>query len=350
MTDNWLQSPAAKPSTAHREAALARQSQLTKPPGSLGRLEAAAVNLAALQGTDTPSVERVHIAIFAGDHGVAVERVSAFPQEVTAQMVANFAAGGAAISVLARELGASFSVVDVGTVEPIPGLPGVTDRRIAPGTANLAAGPAMTQAQLQQALDAGREQVDNALDAGCDVFIGGEMGIANTTAATALGCALTGGDLATMTGPGTGLDTHGVRHKMEVLARSLTLNIEARSAPLSSLQAFGGFEIAALTGAYLRAAQRGLPVIVDGFICTAAALAASRINPASNNWMLFSHMSQEPGHLALLQALDADPLVDLEMRLGEGSGAATVVPLLRLACALHNGMHTFADAGVSDKG
>lgn len=350
MTDNWLQSPAAKPSTAHREAALARQSQLTKPPGSLGRLEAAAVNLAALQGTDTPSVERVHIAIFAADHGVAVERVSAFPQEVTAQMVANFAAGGAAISVLARELGASFSVVDVGTVEPIPGLPGVTDRRIAPGTANLAAGPAMTQAQLQQALDAGREQVDNALDAGCDVFIGGEMGIANTTAATALGCALTGGDLATMTGPGTGLDTHGVRHKMEVLARSLTLNIEARSAPLSSLQAFGGFEIAALTGAYLRAAQRGLPVIVDGFICTAAALAASRINPASNSWMLFSHMSQEPGHLALLQALDADPLVDLEMRLGEGSGAATVVPLLRLACALHNGMHTFADAGVSDKG
>ncbi|MEM9605063.1 MAG: nicotinate-nucleotide--dimethylbenzimidazole phosphoribosyltransferase [Pseudomonadota bacterium] len=350
MTDSWLQAPAAKPSTAHRDAALARQAQLTKPPGSLGLLEAAAVELAALQGVDAPSADRVHIAIFAGDHGVAAEKVSAFPQEVTAQMVANFAAGGAAISVLARELGARFSVVDVGTVEPIPGLPGVTDRRVAAGTANLAAGPAMSHEQLLRALDAGREQVDSALAAGCDLFIGGEMGIANTTAATALGCALTGGDLALMTGPGTGLDSNGVRHKMEVLARSLTLNTEARAAPLTSLQAFGGFEIAALTGAYLHAAQRGLPVVVDGFICTAAALAAARILPGARAWMLFSHQSQEPGHQALLEALDAEPLLDLAMRLGEGSGAATAVPLLRLACALHNGMHTFADAGVSDTG
>ncbi|MEM7378893.1 MAG: nicotinate-nucleotide--dimethylbenzimidazole phosphoribosyltransferase, partial [Pseudomonadota bacterium] len=261
MTDSWLQAPAAKPSTAHRDAAGARQAQLTKPPGSLGLLEAAAIELAALQGQDAPSADRVHIAIFAGDHGVAAEKVSAFPQEVTAQMVANFAAGGAAISVLARELGARFSVVDVGTVEPIPGLPGVTDRRVAAGTANLAVGPAMSHEQLLRALDAGREQVDNALAAGCDLFIGGEMGIANTTAATALGCALTGGDLALMTGPGTGLDSNGVRHKMEVLARSLTINSEDRAAPLTSLQAFGGFEIAALTGAYMHAAQRGLPVV-----------------------------------------------------------------------------------------
>lgn len=350
MTDFWLQAPAAKPSDPHRKRALERQSQLTKPPGSLGLMEAAAVTLAGLQASDRPSAERVHIAIFAGDHGVAVEKVSAFPQKVTAQMVANFAAGGAAICVLAHELGASFSVIDVGTVEPIPGLTGVTDRRIAAGTANMTFGPAMSHEQLLRALDAGREQVDNAINAGCDLFIGGEMGIANTTAATALGCALTGGDLALMTGPGTGLDSNGIRHKMEVLARALTINTDMRAAPLTSLQAFGGFEIAALTGAYLHAAQRGLPVVVDGYICTAAALAAARILPGARDWMLFSHQSQEPGHQALLDALDAEPLLDLAMRLGEGSGAATAVPTLRLACALHNSMHTFADAGVSDRG
>jgi nicotinate-nucleotide--dimethylbenzimidazole phosphoribosyltransferase len=328
-------------------AALARQGSLTKPPGSLGRLEAVAVRLAALQRTARPRVDRVRIAVFAADHGVAAEMVSAFPQAVTGQMLANLAAGGAAICVLARALGADLELVDLGTAGGPLDLPGVLAARLGPGTANLASGPAMTRAQLAAALAEGRAAVQRALDLGTDLFIAGEMGIANTTSAAALACALLGQEAAALTGPGTGLDDEGVAHKAAVVARALDLHRPHLADPLEALRRLGGFEIAAMTGAYAACAQAGLPALVDGFIAGVAALTALRLCPGAGDWLLYAHRSAEPGHALILAALGAEPLLALGMRLGEGSGAAVAVPLLRLACALHGGMATFAEAGVS---
>lgn len=336
----------AAPDTANADAARARQAILTKPPGSLGRLEEAAIALAGMQGTATPSLERVWISVFAADHGVAAEGVSAFPQAVTGEMVRNFASGGAAISVLARQLDARLDVVQLGTVNDPGTIEGVRRVLIAPSTANFCEHAAMTDAQLHAALGAGAEAVALARASGAQLFVGGEMGIANTTAATALACALLDASPADLAGAGTGLDAAGIRHKVSVVERALQRHADA-DAPLERLRCLGGFEIAALAGAYLAAAQAGLPVLVDGFISTAAALAAVRINPDARDWLLFSHRSQERGHAALLDALQARPLLDLDMRLGEGSGAAVAVPLLRLACALHAGMATFEQAGVS---
>jgi nicotinate-nucleotide--dimethylbenzimidazole phosphoribosyltransferase len=342
---NWYRQPAAAANEAVRERALARQGQLTKPPGSLGRLEQGAVQLATLQGRDAPSLDQVLITVFAADHGVAAEGVSAYPQVVTGEMVRNFAAGGAAITVLARELGARFQVVNVGTAGELPSLPNVLDRRLAPGTANLRREPAMFVELCEKALAVGREALD-AVGA-LDLFIGGEMGIANTTAATALACALLPAPPVTLVGRGTGLDASGVEHKTRVIEEALKRHAALLHEPLEALAAVGGLELAALAGAYIRAAQRGVPVLVDGFICTAAALAALRLNPSVRPWLLFSHCSAERGHRALIDALTVKPLLDLDLRLGEGSGAALALPLLRLACALHNGMASFDDAGVS---
>jgi nicotinate-nucleotide--dimethylbenzimidazole phosphoribosyltransferase len=347
VTPAWLALPRATPDTAAGERAATRQAQLTKPPGSLGRLETLAVRLAALQGADRPAVERVHVCVFAGDHGVAAQGVSAFPQAVTAQMLGNFVAGGAAVSVLARAQGAVLEVVNLGTaVDPGP-LANVIDARIAPMTADFTTGPAMTDAQLAAALDAGRAAVQRAVQADAQLFIGGEMGIANTTAAAALTCALLGEPPAALSGPGTGLDAAGVARKAAVIERALALHEPHMDGPLDTLRRLGGFEIAALTGAAIACAQAGLPLLVDGFIVTAAVLAACRVQPAVRDWLLFAHRSAEPGHGRLLQALDADPLLALDLRLGEGSGALTALPLLRLACALHNGMATFDQAGVA---
>ncbi len=349
MTD-WREEPIAKLDEHALAAAQARQTQLTKPPGSLGRLEWLAQRLAAMQGRPDPRVDRVEVALFAADHGVAEEGVSAFPQTVTAEMVRNFARGGAAVCVLARELDAGLTVYNLGTVSELEPLPGVVDRRIAPATANLVQAPAMAEAQLQQALAVGREAVETALERGAELFVAGEMGIGNTTAATAVVCAVFDAAPQEFAGPGTGLDRPGVAHKARVVQQALNRARPAIRSPWDVLRELGGFELAAIAGAYLHCAQRGVPYLVDGFIATAALLALTRAQPRVLDWALFGHASAEPAHRRVLSALQARPLLDLEMRLGEGSGALAAVPLLRLACALHNGMATFEEAGVSNRG
>lgn len=341
----WWQLPAKPLDESARGQARQRQDTLTKPPGSLGRLEELAILLAAMQGCAKPQIKQPAITVFAGDHGIVAEGVAAFPQAVTQQMRANFAAGGAAISVLARELGARLEVVDTGTLAVTP-IAGVVDARAGAGTANFAHTPAMCEAQLSDCLEQGRQAVQRALGAGADFFIGGEMGIGNSTAAAAVGCALLGLSGAQLAGPGTGLDAAGVSHKASVIDRALVLHLSAHGDALEALRCVGGFEIAALAGAYIACAQVGLPALVDGFITTSAALAACRMNAGVRDWLLFAHASAEPGHARLLAGLQARPLLQLDMRLGEGSGAAMALPLLRLACALHAGMATFAEAGV----
>jgi nicotinate-nucleotide--dimethylbenzimidazole phosphoribosyltransferase len=345
MSYRWYEDPIPGPDLAALAAARERQSQLTKPPGSLGRLEALGIALAAMQGTQRPRVENVWITVFAGDHGVTAEGVSAFPQVVTAEMVRNFARGGAAISVLAEEWKARLEVVNVGTVQALEELSGVLDARVGPGTANFVHEPAMTVAQLHDALAAGHHAAERAAIGGAHLFVGGEMGIGNTTSATAVACALLDLPAARLAGPGTGLDAAGVGRKAQAIERALARHRGDR--PLDALQRLGGFEIAALAGAYLRCGQLGVPVLVDGFITTVAALAAVRLQPELAAWLFYAHRSAEPGHRQLLDALGVEPLLALDMRLGEGSGAAVAVPILRAAAALHSRMATFAEAGVS---
>ena len=346
MTTPWWREPAPAPDEQARAAARERQAQLTKPPGSLGVLERVAVDLAALQGRERPRLDRIHIAVFAADHGVAAESVSAFPQAVTVEMVRNFVRGGAAISVLARSLGATLEVVDMGTAIDAGPLEGVRRVRIAPGTANFRREAAMAAHERDRAMAAGRAVVEDAAADGAEAFIGGEMGIANTSAATALACALLGEAPSALAGPGTGLDEPGVAHKVAVIEAALERHGPPAD-PLDALAALGGFELAALAGACVAAAQRRLPVLVDGFIASAAALCALRIAPGIGPWLIATHRSREPGHVRVLDGLGAAPLIDLGLRLGEGSGAAVAVPLLRSACELHARMATFAEAGVS---
>ncbi len=345
---DWWNEPCHMLDESVRAQALARQDQLTKPRGALGQLEALAVELAAMQGSERPQVERLHVSVFAGDHGVVEEGVSAYPQSVTGQMLRNFVGGGAALSVLSKRLGAPLEVIDLGTVEPLQ-LDGVSHLRLGPCTANLAREAAMSDEQLRQALATGRDSAQRAASGSAQLFIGGEMGIGNTTSASALAAVLLPRSPLTLVGPGTGLDLAGVRHKVQVIQDAVRLHAEHCVAPLEALRRLGGFEIAALAGAYLRCAQLGIAVLVDGFICSAAALCAVRLNPACRPWLIFAHRSAEPGHLAVLEALGAVPLLDLGLRLGEGSGAALAVPLLQQACALHNEMATFAEAAVSDR-
>jgi len=349
MDGHWWVGRCAQPSREHRERAERRQRQLTKPPGSLGRIEGLAIDLAALQATDQPRAARAPVLLFAADHGVVAQGVSAFPAEVTVQMLANFAAGGAAIAVLARELGLPLHLRDVGTLAEGP-VPGATLDKPCRGTRDLSVEAAMSTDELAHALAAGRRAVEEACE-GADLVLLGEMGIGNTTAASALACAL--GELPPdrMVGAGTGLHEDRIALKRGVVERALALHgdrIEAAACPpLEALRRLGGLEIAAMAGAMVAAAQRGVPVLVDGFVVSAAALAAVRLNTAVRDWLLFSHGSAERGHACLLEVLDATPLLQLDLRLGEGSGAALALPLLRLACALHNGMATFADAEVS---
>lgn len=343
----WLRDPIPAPDAVFSAQAVARQAHLTKPAGALGELEAIAIQLAGLQSRECPRLERVHIAVFAADHGVAEENVSAYSQAVTAQMIDNFAAGGAAISVLAHALGATLEVIDLGTVAQSHATQGVRRQRIAASSANLAREAAMSAPQLARALGAGRESAARAVQAGAELFIGGEMGIGNTTSATALACALLGLSADRLAGPGTGLDEAGIARKIQVIAQALALHHAHCTEPLKALRRLGGFEIAALAGAILGSAQSRIPVLVDGYIVSVAALVAVRIAPTIRPWLLFAHHSAEPGHTAVLEALNARPLLNLGMRLGEGSGAAVALPLLRLACELHARMATFADAGVA---
>ena len=345
----WFNVPSATLSEEAREAAYARQGVLTKPLGALGRMESLAIELAAMQSQEHPTIDNIHITIFAADHGIATKGVSAFPQAVTAEMVKNFANGGAAISVLAKELGAELDVVNLGTVIDTRDLPGVTNHALGAGTACFSREAAMSKQQLDDALSIGRTSAERAYANNTHLFIGGEMGIGNTSSASAVACVLLDKSAEQLAGPGTGLDQAKLAHKVTVLNDALQLHAKQLDTPLDTLQYFGGFEIAALVGAYIRCAQLGVTVLVDGFISSVAALMAIRLSPASGQWFIYSHASAEPGHQHVMHALEAKPLLDLGMRLGEASGAAVCVPLLRLACSLHNGMATFKQAGVSEK-
>lgn len=348
MPVSWIKLPCPAPSAAHEAAAHARQAVLTKPAGSLGVLETLAITLAALQATERPRASGAPIILFAGDHGVTAQGISAYPAAVTVEMLKNFASGGAAISVLARELGLPLTVVDAGTlaVDPVPGTVIDKPRR---GTRDFTVEPAMTEAELDSALAAGRRAVEAAGPS--DLFLFGEMGIGNTTSAAAVAAALLGRPASEIAGAGTGLNSTGIANKVQVIERGLALHglDKAGSDPLRVLATVGGLEIAALAGAIIAAAQSWRPVLIDGFIVTVAALAATRLNPSCVPWLIYSHRSAERGHGAVLDALSARPILDLNLRLGEGSGAATALAVLRLACALHNGMATFEEAAVSGR-
>ncbi len=343
---NWYLSKAKQVNKTCEALALQHQSQLTKPPGSLGRLESLACQLAGLQGQEKPTCNKVTIALFAGDHGVVDEGVSAFPQSVTSAMLDNFVAGGAAISVMAKELEAQLMVVNTGVATDKIFADAVWHKPVAKGTKNFAKTVAMSADQLQQALLIGKDIVDDVDAKGCDIFIGGEMGIGNTTSATALAHFYTGLPLNVLTGAGTGMTAAGIAHKQQVIEKAFVLHGKIKD-ECHALHIFSGFEIAALVGAFIRAAQCGIPILVDGFIVTTAALAAIKINPSIAPWLIYSHCSAEAGHKALLNYLEVEPIVNLQLRLGEASGAAAVIPLLRMACALHNNMATFAEAGIS---
>ena len=349
MTLEWINAPLATLNTSAKEQGLERQGQLTKPPGSLGSLEAMAVRLCAMQGVQKPSVDNAQVVVFAGDHGVAAEGVSAFPQVVTGEMVKNFSRGGAAICALARQNNAAFEVVNLGTVVDLSAMENIVDNAIMAGTANFAQQAAMTLEQLTQSLAAGKAAVDRAAANGATLFIGGDMGIANTTAATALASWATGQSVTSLVGPGTGLDAQGVTHKGQVIEAALAKHDDAMTSPVEALRHVGGLEIAALAGAYIRAAQVGMAILVDGFITTSAAILASKIQPEITEWMFFAHASAEPGHQAMMASVGADTILDLGMRLGEGSGAGVALSILKSACVTHNEMATFAEASVSEK-
>lgn len=350
MLADWVYQECPGVSAVHREAALARQAQLTKPAGALGRLEQLAIDLAGLQQTAQPRAARVPIIVFAGDHGIVAQGVSAYPQAVTIAMMANFTSGGAAISVLARELGSSLEVVDAGTLAEAP-LPGIVTDKPRRGTRDFSVKVALEPGELAFAFDCGQRAVDRAEARRPDLLILGEMGIGNTTASAAIAAALLGVSAEEIAGSGTGVDAAGRAHKARVIDAALTRHglADAGASPEKILCAVGGLEIAAICGAIIAAAQRRIPVLIDGFIVTVAALAAARLNPSCQPFLLPSHQSAEQGHRLVLRALDAQPLVSLDLRLGEGSGAAIALPLVRLACALHNDMATFAQANVPDR-
>jgi nicotinate-nucleotide--dimethylbenzimidazole phosphoribosyltransferase len=329
--------------------AASRQGILTKPPGSLGRLEELSIRLAAMTGRLDPPLDQAVVFTLAGDHGVVEEGVSAYPQEVTAQMVLNFLGGGAAVNVLARELGARVVVADLGVAADLPSHPALRSIKIRPGTANITRGPAMSLEEAAAALAAGRRLVQDEAAAGLDVALTGDMGIANTTASACLVCHFTGLDAAQVVGRGTGVDDAGLARKVAAVRRALEVNAEAAAEPLGALAALGGLEIAGLVGVILEAASLRRPVIIDGFISTAAALAAAAVAPGCRDYMVAAHRSQELGHTAALAGLGLRPLLDLDLRLGEGTGALLALPILRAAVRILNEMATFEEAGVSDR-
>jgi len=320
--------------------------QKTKPVGSLGRLESLAHAIGQVLGSTTPQLQQPQMVVFAADHGLTAKGVSAYPSDVTWQMVENFLAGGAAVSVLARQHGLGLTVVDCGVRHDFSPRPGLQIRKVAHGTADASEGPAMTAEQCEQALAHGRAVVQGLPG---NALLLGEMGIGNTSAASMLMARLTGLDIADCTGAGTGLDAEAVQRKIAVLRQVLDRHAKAQ-APLEVLAAVGGFEIAAMVGAVLQAASERRVVVVDGFITTAAVLVASRLAPAVLQRCVFSHRSGERGHALLLAQLKAEPLLDLGLRLGEGTGAALAWPLLVSACAVLNDMASFESAGVSQRG
>jgi nicotinate-nucleotide--dimethylbenzimidazole phosphoribosyltransferase len=316
------------PDVISGDAAKARNAQLTKPPGSLGRLEELAIWYGAWRGTGRPSIEKPQVIVFAGNHGVAARGVSAFPAEVTAQMVGNFQAGGAAINQLCKAFGARMQVVALDLDKP---------------TADFTAAPAMNEAEVVAALLAGW----NAVNEDCDLLVVGEMGIGNTTVAAALAAALFGGDAAEWTGRGTGVTDTGLALKIQVVVDGVARHEKELNDPLQVLRCLGGREIAAMAGAIARARMLRIPVILDGFICCAAASVLHRLVPGALDHTVAGHVSAEAAHRKLLDELGKAPLLDLGLRLGEGSGAALAIAILKGAVACHSGMATFAEAGVA---
>ena len=335
---------------AAMDRARARQDRLTKPAGSLGRLEEVSISLAGITGRLDPPLRHRVVFTLAADHGVAREGVSAYPPEVTPQMVLNFLRGGAAINVLARGASVRVVVADLGVDADLPADPQLRALKVRRGTASITKGPAMTVDEAGQAVDAGRRLVQDEAARGLDVVLTGDMGIGNTTASAALICALTGLSPQDVVGRGTGVDDAGLARKREAVRDALAINATAiASGPLHALAAVGGLEIAGLTGVILEGAARRLPVVIDGFISGAAALTAARIAPAVTGYLIASHRSEELGHAALLKELNLEPLLDLRLRLGEGTGAVLALPLLDAAVAILNQMATFDEAGVSER-
>ncbi|MBI2886326.1 MAG: nicotinate-nucleotide--dimethylbenzimidazole phosphoribosyltransferase [Chloroflexi bacterium] len=328
-------------------AARARQDRLTKPRGALGRLEELSVQLAGITGRVTPSLERKAVVVMAADHGVAQQGISAYPQEVTAQMVANFLGGGAAINVLARQAGARVVVVDAGVAADLPSHPLLVSRKVARGTADFTLGPAMSRQEAHQSIQVGLEVVEDLISQGLDLMATGDMGIGNTTASSALVAAFTGQPPAAVTGRGTGIGQAAWERKVEVVSHGLARHKVDPGDPIDVLARLGGLEIGGLAGVMLGAAAHRVPVVIDGFISGAAALVVVALCPRVKEYLIASHRSAEPGHAAALQGLGLKPLLDLDLRLGEGTGAVLAFPLLEAAVRLLAEMATFADAGVS---
>ncbi len=323
--------------------------QLTKPPKSLGRLEDLAAHYCLIRNTTTPALGKKKIFTFAGDHGVAEEGVSAYPKEVTPQMVRNMLAGGAAGCVLARHVGAEVAVIDIGVDDPMLEAPDLIGRKIKSGTDNLVKGPAMSPEEATQAVEVGIELARSAAQEGVTLIGSGDMGIANTTPSSALFAVLLPCPVEDITGRGTGIDDAGLVKKIEVIKQALKINRDRLTDPLSTLAALGGLEIAGICGLCLGAAASRIPVIVDGFISSAGALVACRLCSQVKDYLFFSHRSEEAGHSTFLRIFKVEPILDLKMRLGEGTGAALAMSVIEAAVKIYNEMATFASAGVSDK-
>ncbi len=331
--------------------AQARQNQLTKPPGSLGHLEHLSCQLAGITGRLDPPLAQKHIVVMAGDHGVTAEGVSVYPAAVTQQMVYNFLSGGAAINILARQIGATVTVVDMGVSGFIAAdHPRFLDRKIAPGTQNMAVGPAMSRQQAERAVETGIKVVDDLAETdGLDLLMTGDMGIGNTTPSATIAAVITGRAPADVTGRGTGLNDTALQHKIAVVKQTIAMNRPDPTDPLDVLAKVGGFEIGGIAGLILGAAARRVPVIIDGFISTAGALIAVGLASQAKDYLITGHRSAELGHRAMLAHLGLSPLLDLDLRLGEGTGAALAANLVEAAVRILNDMATFAEAGVSSK-
>ena len=330
-------------------AARARQDNLTKPQGSLGRLEELSIRVAGITGSPLPRIEHRAIITMAADHGVAAEGVSAYPQEVTPQMVYNFVRGGAAINVLARRAGARVVIVDMGVAVDLEPHPAIVSRKIAYGTQNIAVGPAMSREQAVAAIEAGIEVVEAEIARGLDIVGTGDMGIGNTTPSSAIVAAITGARVADVTGRGTGVDDAGLARKIATIERALAVNRPDPSDPLDVLAKVGGFEIGGLAGVILGAAAHRRPVIIDGFISGAAALIATELCPPVRDYLIAAHSSVEIGHRVMLERMELVPLLNLNLRLGEGTGAALAMMLVDAALRILSEMATFAEAGVSQR-
>ena len=326
-----------------------RQDNLTKPKGSLGRLEDLSIQLAGIYRTAAPKIKKKAIFTMAADHGVCAEGVSAYPPEVTAQMVLNFASGGAAINVLGRHVGADVIVVDMGVASDMSWPSSIVSRKVRKGTRNMMRETAMTSSEASDAIMHGADLGVNAAENGYDLIGIGDMGIGNTTAASALTAVFTGRPVAEVTGRGTGLDEDGLQKKIKVIEEVINLRRPDPSRPLDVLQRVGGLEIAGMAGVIIGAASRGVPIVLDGFISSSSALIAAGLAPESKSYMIASHRSVEKGHRAILDYLGLEPILDLRMRLGEGTGAALAMNIIEASCKILNEMATFESAGVSKK-